>query len=32
MTLLGRHAWWTTRWLDRILPHIDAEGEHDSAD
>ncbi|GAA0639819.1 MMPL family transporter [Streptomyces thermocarboxydovorans] len=26
MTLLGRHAWWTPRWLDRILPHIDAEG------
>jgi len=32
MTLLGRHAWWTPRWLDRILPHIDAEGEHESAD
>jgi RND superfamily putative drug exporter len=29
MTLLGRHAWRTPRWLDRILPHIDAEGaEH----
>lgn len=27
MTLLGKHAWWTPRWLDRILPHIDAEGE-----
>ncbi|KOU09617.1 transporter [Streptomyces sp. NRRL F-4711] len=27
MTLLGRHAWWTPRWLDRILPRIDAEGE-----
>lgn len=26
MTLLGRHAWWTPRWLDRIMPHIDAEG------
>ncbi|EGX57372.1 integral membrane export protein [Streptomyces zinciresistens K42] len=26
MTLLGRHAWWTPRWLDRILPHIDTEG------
>jgi putative drug exporter of the RND superfamily len=26
MTLLGRHAWWTPHWLDRILPHIDAEG------
>ncbi|MER5735289.1 MMPL family transporter [Streptomyces sp. NPDC002262] len=27
MTLLGRHAWWTPRWLDRILPHLDTEGE-----
>lgn len=27
MTLLGAHAWWTPRWLDRILPHIDTEGE-----
>ncbi|WP_030238035.1 MULTISPECIES: MMPL family transporter [unclassified Streptomyces] len=26
MTLLGRHAWWTPRWLDRVLPRIDAEG------
>ncbi|MEU3146529.1 MULTISPECIES: MMPL family transporter [unclassified Streptomyces] len=26
MTLLGNHAWWTPRWLDRILPHIDTEG------
>lgn len=26
MTLLGRAAWWTPRWLDRILPHLDAEG------
>ncbi|WP_405814971.1 MMPL family transporter [Streptomyces sp. NBC_01390] len=30
MTLLGSHAWWTPAWLDRILPHVDAEGEeHD---
>ncbi|MFV8187382.1 MULTISPECIES: MMPL family transporter [unclassified Streptomyces] len=29
MTLLGRHAWWTPRWLDRVLPHIDAEGENE---
>ncbi|MFF1298932.1 MULTISPECIES: MMPL family transporter [unclassified Streptomyces] len=29
MTLLGPHAWWTPRWLDRILPHIDAEGERE---
>ncbi|MCX5528200.1 MMPL family transporter [Streptomyces bobili] len=27
MTLLGPHAWWTPRRLDRILPHIDAEGD-----
>ncbi|MFH0518892.1 MMPL family transporter [Streptomyces sp. M41] len=27
MTLLGPHAWWTPRWLDKILPHIDTEGE-----
>ncbi|MEH0467844.1 MMPL family transporter [Streptomyces hayashii] len=27
MTLLGPRAWWTPRWLDRILPHIDAEGD-----
>src|SRR3954447_23136052 len=26
MTLLGRHAWWTPRVVDRMLPHIDAEG------
>ncbi|MFD9124419.1 MMPL family transporter [Kitasatospora sp. NPDC059571] len=26
MTVLGPHAWWTPRWLDRILPHIDTEG------
>ncbi|OKJ66051.1 MMPL family transporter [Streptomyces sp. CB02261] len=27
LTLLGRRAWWTPRWLDRILPHLDTEGE-----
>jgi RND superfamily putative drug exporter len=26
MTLLGRANWWLPRWLDRILPHIEAEG------
>ncbi|MFI6375999.1 MMPL family transporter [Streptomyces sp. NPDC050546] len=31
MTLLGAHAWWTPRWLDRVLPHIDAEGEQATA-
>ncbi|MEU6284047.1 MMPL family transporter [Streptomyces sp. NPDC047028] len=28
MTLLGNHAWWTPQWLDRLLPHVDAEGTH----
>ncbi|MFI8529262.1 MMPL family transporter [Streptomyces aquilus] len=32
MTLLGPHAWWTPRWLDRMLPHIDAEGEQEPAE
>ena len=27
MSLLGRHAWWLPRWLDRILPDVDVEGE-----
>ncbi|MEE1816781.1 MMPL family transporter [Streptomyces sp. SP18ES09] len=27
MTLLGSHAWWTPAWLDRVLPHLDTEGE-----
>ncbi|MGW3622199.1 MMPL family transporter [Streptomyces sp. NPDC000880] len=31
MTLLGRAAWWTPRWLDRILPHVDTEGVHETA-
>ncbi len=26
MSLLGEHAWWMPRWLDRITPHIDIEG------
>ncbi|MFF2846445.1 MMPL family transporter [Streptomyces sp. NPDC058001] len=26
MTLLGTAAWWTPRWLDRILPKLDTEG------
>ncbi|MFJ5773159.1 MMPL family transporter [Streptomyces sp. NPDC093094] len=30
MTLLGSHAWWCPRWLDRILPHIDTEGEDEA--
>ncbi|MFE7562974.1 MMPL family transporter [Kitasatospora sp. NPDC057500] len=31
MTLLGASAWWTPRFLDRILPHIDTEGEGEKA-
>ncbi|APO46117.1 hypothetical protein BS614_20185 [Paenibacillus xylanexedens] len=27
MTLLGRSAWYLPKWLDRILPNIDVEGE-----
>ncbi|HEY1176885.1 MAG TPA: MMPL family transporter, partial [Phytomonospora sp.] len=27
MALLGRSAWWLPRWLGRILPNVDVEGE-----
>ncbi|ARJ06273.1 hypothetical protein GCM10010988_14920 [Cnuibacter physcomitrellae] len=27
MTLLGRRAWSLPRWLDRLLPNVDVEGE-----
>ncbi|WP_432945964.1 MMPL family transporter [Kribbella sp. CA-253562] len=27
MALLGRSAWWLPRWLDRLLPDVDVEGE-----
>jgi len=27
MSLLGRGAWWLPKWLDRILPDVDVEGE-----
>jgi RND superfamily putative drug exporter len=27
MALLGRHAWYLPRWLDRVLPNVDVEGE-----
>jgi putative drug exporter of the RND superfamily len=26
MTLLGAANWWMPRWLDRVLPRIEAEG------
>ncbi|MCO8269644.1 MMPL family transporter [Actinoplanes sp. TRM 88003] len=27
MVLLGNAAWWLPRWLDRVLPDVDVEGE-----
>ncbi|MCQ9367989.1 MMPL family transporter [Brevibacterium sp. 91QC2O2] len=27
MALLGDKAWWIPKWLDKILPHFDVEGE-----
>jgi RND superfamily putative drug exporter len=27
MYLLGSRAWWLPRWLDRLLPNVDVEGE-----
>ncbi len=27
MQLFGRHAWWFPRWLDRIVPTVDVEGD-----
>jgi RND superfamily putative drug exporter len=27
MTLLGRAAWWMPKWLQRLLPNMDIEGE-----
>jgi len=27
MTLVGDANWWLPKWLDRILPHLDIEGE-----
>ena len=27
MTLLGERAWWLPKWLDRLLPVFDVEGE-----
>ncbi|GLF95839.1 MMPL family transporter [Streptomyces yaizuensis] len=31
MTLLGKRAWWTPGWLDRVLPHLEAEGHEGPA-
>ncbi|MNC79773.1 Membrane protein YdfJ [compost metagenome] len=27
MTLLGKSAWYFPKWLDRLLPNLDVEGE-----
>ncbi|MFF4351431.1 MMPL family transporter [Streptomyces sp. NPDC001530] len=27
LALLGKAAWWMPRWLDRLLPKVDVEGE-----
>ncbi|MFC4856051.1 MMPL family transporter [Actinophytocola glycyrrhizae] len=27
LRLLGERAWWLPRWLDRMLPHVDVDGE-----
>jgi RND superfamily putative drug exporter len=27
LTVLGKAAWWIPKWLDRILPDVDVEGE-----
>ena len=27
LALLGHKAWWLPKWLDRVLPNVDVEGE-----
>jgi RND superfamily putative drug exporter len=27
MALLGEKAWWMPRWMDRVLPDLDVEGD-----
>ncbi|MBW8796186.1 MAG: MMPL family transporter [Streptomyces sp.] len=27
LALLGKRAWWLPKWLDRMLPNVDVEGE-----
>ena len=31
MELLGDRNWWIPRWLDRLLPHVEVEGEAQAA-
>jgi RND superfamily putative drug exporter len=28
MALLGDRAWWLPKWLDRLIPDLDVEGQH----
>ena len=32
LVMFGSGAWWIPRWLDRVLPHFDVEGEGLSAE
>ncbi|SFY52377.1 MMPL family transporter [Streptomyces sp. F-1] len=32
LALVGRSGWWLPRWLDRLLPDLDIEGERLAAD
>jgi len=32
MTLLGDRAWWLPAWLDRVLPHLELEGEREGGE
>jgi RND superfamily putative drug exporter len=27
MSIIGERIWWIPKWLDRILPNLDIEGE-----
>ncbi|MDQ5840786.1 MAG: MMPL family transporter, partial [Chloroflexota bacterium] len=27
MALMGKATWWIPRWLDRLMPNVDIEGE-----
>jgi RND superfamily putative drug exporter len=27
MSIVGDRIWWLPRWLDRLLPNLDIEGE-----
>jgi RND superfamily putative drug exporter len=32
MELLGERNWWLPRWLDRLLPTLNVEGDHHAID